>query len=134
MLARFKAQVELSTAMSKTDLNKAAEDILIPLLNEIYGWNLININYAEDNDNYPGIDLVDKQSGISVQVTATRTLPKIHHTLQQFVKHNQYKTYPRLIIFILGKRQKTYGPLVMQKCISWRNIPTLKSLLFGRKV
>jgi hypothetical protein len=70
-MSRFVAQIEMRAALSEMDFNKAAETILIPLLNEVYGWSLENINYAEDNPNYSGIDLADEAVGISVQVTAT---------------------------------------------------------------
>ncbi|MBW4582675.1 MAG: SMEK domain-containing protein [Tildeniella nuda ZEHNDER 1965/U140] len=108
-MARFVAQIESATSMGKTDLNKAAETILIPLLKEMYGWSLENINYAEDNNQYPGIDLADEVAGICVQVTATPDLKKVKHTLEQFTKYNQYSKYHRLIIYILKKKQDSYS-------------------------
>jgi hypothetical protein len=114
LLSRFVAQIEMGAALSRTDFNKAAETILIPLLNEVYGWSLENINYAEDNPNYPGIDLADEAAGISVQVTATPDLKKIKHTLEQFTKHNQYLKYKRLIIYILKKKQDSYSETAIQ--------------------
>ncbi|PSB34423.1 hypothetical protein C7B82_02880 [Stenomitos frigidus ULC18] len=116
-MSRFVAQIEMEAAMSRTDLNKAAETILIPLLNEVYGWSLENINYAEDNNNYPGIDLADKVAGISVQVTATPDLTKVKHTLEQFTKHNQHLKYNRLIIYILKKKQDSYSETAIQGII-----------------
>jgi hypothetical protein len=109
LMARFVAQVKGATSMSRTDLNKVAETILIPLLNEIYGWNLQNANYSENDNNYPGIDLVDEAQGVSIQVTATPDLQKIKHTLEQFVKNSHYVKYPRLIIFILREKQNSYS-------------------------
>jgi hypothetical protein len=117
LMARFVAEIQGSTAMGRTDLNKTAETVLIPLLNEIYGWKLENINYSEENNNYPGIDLADEETGVCIQVTATPTLDKIKHTLGQFVKHNQYEKYSRLIIFILVKKQKSYSNEAIQKII-----------------
>lgn len=107
-------QIKRAAAMSRTDLNKAAETILIPLLNEVYGWNLENINYAENDNNYPGIDLADEAAGISIQVTATPDLKKIKHTLEQFTKHNQYLKYKRLIIYILKEKQNSYSKTAIQ--------------------
>jgi len=119
-MSRFVAQIEMAAAMSRTDLNKAAETVLMPLLNEVYGWNLENINYAEDNNNYPGIDLADEAVGISIQVTATPTLAKVKHTLEQFTKHSQYLKYNRLIIFILKKKQDSYSETTIQRIIQNR--------------
>lgn len=120
LMSRFVAQIEMAAAMSRTDLNKAAETVLMPLLNEVYGWNLENINYAEDNNNYPGIDLADEAVGISIQVTATPTLAKVKHTLEQFTKHSQYLKYNRLIIFILKKKQDSYSETTIQRIIQNR--------------
>jgi hypothetical protein len=116
LISQFEAEVGNSAAMGETDINLAAEMVVQPLLNEVFGWNLINLNSSE-KINYPGIDLGDKNAGIAVQVTATSTLPKIHETLQKFVTYRQYEIYPKLIIFILGKRQKIYGPKGIQKII-----------------
>ena len=108
LMSRFVVQIEGGASMGKTDLNKAAETILIPLLNEVYGWNLENINYSEDNNNYPGIDLADERAGICIQITATSTLDKVKHTLEQFAKHDQHKKYAQIIILILKKKQNSY--------------------------
>jgi hypothetical protein len=105
LMSRFVTEIKGEASMGRTDLNKAAETILIPLLNEIYGWNLVNVNYAEDDNNYPGIDLADKAAKISIQVTATTSSEKVKHTLRQFVKYEQYLEYDRLIIFFLKERQ-----------------------------
>lgn len=104
-MSRFVTEIKGEASMGRTDLNKAAETILIPLLNEIYGWNLVNVNYAEDDNNYPGIDLADKAAKVSIQVTATTSSEKVKHTLRQFVKYEQYLEYDRLIIFFLKERQ-----------------------------
>ncbi len=105
LMSRFVTQVKGAGSMSRTDINKDAETILIPLFKEIYGYtDLSNINYAEDDNNYPGIDLGDETARVTFQVTATRTLTKVQHTLRQFVKYEQYKKYDRLIIYILTEK------------------------------
>ena len=48
LMSRFEKQVEYSAAMSKTDINRAAQTILIPLFEEIYDYkNLKNLDYVE---------------------------------------------------------------------------------------
>jgi HEAT repeat protein len=116
-MSLFVRQIENEASMGNTDLNKAAETILIHLLNEVYGWKLKNINHVEGNNNYPGIDLADEVAGISIQVTATHTLGKVKHTLEQFIKHNQYLKYKRLIIYILKEKQNSYSETAIQGII-----------------
>ena len=72
-MSQFVTEIKSEASIGRTDLNKASETILIPLLNEIYGWNLENLNYSENN-NKPGIDLADKAARVCIQVTATKLL------------------------------------------------------------
>lgn len=117
LMSRFIVQIEGEAAMGRTDLNKAAETILIPLLNEVYGWNLKNVNHYEKNNNYPGVDLVDQQEKVCIQVTAAHTAKKIKDTLRQFKKHKQYLEYSRLIVLLLKKKQRTYPEKAIQEII-----------------
>jgi len=116
-MSRFVAQIEGATAMSRTDINKVAETILIPLLAEVYGYtNLKNLNYTEDS-NYPGIDLGDETARVAFQVTSTSDSDKVKHTLIQFVENKFYEKYDKLIIYILKKKQKSYSGSGYEKII-----------------
>ena len=52
------------------DKNKLAEGVALKLLNEIYGYNLENLNYEKNN--YPGIDLGDKINKIGFQISTRK--------------------------------------------------------------
>lgn len=116
-MSHFVTEIKGEASMGRTDFNKAAETILIPLLNEIYTWNLKNINYSENNNSYPAIDLADKAAKVSIQVTATADSEKIKHTVNQFIKHEQYLEYSRLIVYILAERKSSYPDKTIQKII-----------------
>lgn len=110
----FRTQIENETAMGRTDLNKVSENILIPILAEVYGYkNLRNLN--AELENYPGIDLEgelfigDEITKVAFQITATPNTKKIKKTLKKFVDYNLYKKYDRLIIYILVEKQKSYS-------------------------
>lgn len=118
LMSRFEKQVEYSAAMSKTDINRAAQTILIPLFEEIYGYkNLKNLDYVEDNSNYPSIDLGDEVEKIAFQITSTTTVKKIQDTLQKFVKYNLHQKYNRLVIYILTNKQETYSDTKINQII-----------------
>jgi hypothetical protein len=118
LMSRFEKQVEYSAAMSKTDINRAAQNILIPLFEEIYGYkNLKNLDYVEDTSNYPSIDLGDEVEKIAFQITSTTTVKKIQDTLQKFVKYNLHQKYNRLIIYILTNKQGTYSDTKIKQII-----------------
>jgi len=67
-----------------------AEDLSRSLLNEIYDYQLENLNYEKNN--YPGIDLGDKENNIGFQVTSRRDIRKIQDSLEKFKKigHEDY--------------------------------------------
>ena len=105
----FVTRIKGSTSMGRTDLNKVAENILIPLLSEVYNYtNLNNLNVTE-KDNYPAIDLGDEVARVAIQVTSTSDSKKIKETLRKFVEHKLYEKFDRLVIYILSERQNKYS-------------------------
>lgn len=95
--------------MGQTDLNKVAENILIPLITEVYGYrNLENLNFTKGS-NYPSVDLGDETARVAFQITATPDLKKVKHTLTKFVEHKLYEKYDRIIIYIITERQQNYS-------------------------
>lgn len=57
------------------------EDTYGALLNSIYGFKLVNAN--EDKRNFPGIDLIDEEALLCVQVTADTSPEKMRETLRK---------------------------------------------------
>lgn len=109
LMALFVHQIKGNTAMNLQDINRLSETILIPLLSEVYGYrNLRNLN-DEEKENYPGIDLADEKAKIAFQITSDPSNDKIKETLTKFVKHELYKKYDRLIVYIITEKQQTYS-------------------------
>ncbi len=105
LMTLFVTGIKVNAAMSRTDMNHAAETVLIPLFREVYGYeNLKNLNSPE-NPNFPAIDLGDDIARVAFQITATRTNKKVKDTLQKFVKYKLYERYDRLIIYILKEKE-----------------------------
>jgi len=109
LMSIFVAQVKGSTAMGRTDINRVSETMLIPLFSEIFGIKkLRNLNFVESS-NFPGIDIADDSARVAFQITSTATSEKVKDTLQTFVKHQLFKRYDKLMIYILTEKQKTYA-------------------------
>ena len=85
------------------DLNKKAESFFKEVLNQVYDWDLINLN--EIQSNYPAIDLGDERSRTCIQVTAENSSAKIAKTIEKFLEKKLYKNYDRLIIFIITDKK-----------------------------
>jgi hypothetical protein len=116
LMAQFYAQVKGATSIGRTDFNKVAEIVLIPLLSEIYGLSHLR-NMNTEKSNFPGIDLADDYARISYQVTATSSSEKIKDTLQKFRDFELYKKYDRLVIYILTEKQNSYPDKAFQEII-----------------
>ena len=80
-LSIFIDEIETKAKNNLLDDNIFSEDFIKDLLNVCLGWNLINLN-AEVND-FPGIDLGDKERHIGVQITSTKTSKKIIDSLKR---------------------------------------------------
>lgn len=109
LMAIFVAQIKGATAMSRTDINRVSELVLIPLLSQIFNYeNLKNLNHTV-GDNYPGIDLADEEARVAFQITSSSNNEKIKDTLRKFKKYKLFEKYDRLIIYILTEKQKSYS-------------------------
>ena len=107
LMAFFVTQVKLSG--ERIDINLVSETVLIPLFVEVYGYEALeNLNRTE-GENYPGIDLGDKDARVAIQVTATANSEKVKDTLRTFVKYKLYEQYDRIIIYILTEKQQSYS-------------------------
>ena len=116
----FAHEVKAANAAGRTDINKNAETVLIPLLTEVYGYkNLKNLN-ATERANYPAIDLSDERARVAFQITSTPDIDKVKDTLQKFVDYKLYEKYDRLIIYVLTERQKSYSEAACKSIIQDR--------------
>ncbi len=116
LMSRFVVQIKGATAMSRTDINRISEDVLIPLFSEIYGHTeLKNLNVEDTNA--PAIDLGDKETRTAYQITSTPSSGKVKQTLEKFVAHELYKEYDHLVIYILTEKQSRYQSKRLDKII-----------------
>ena len=107
LIARFRAEVETLNSQSLYDINIHAENVIIPILNFVYGLNLKNANLEEKN--YSAVDLIDKENRVAIQVTSTANSEKIKHTLEHYKKHKQRDEFDSLLVYIITKKQKSYN-------------------------
>lgn len=108
LMSIFRLQIESATSMSRTDVNRVSEVVLIPLFAEVFGYkSLRNLNDTE-RANFPGIDLADDDARVAFQITSSADNEKIKDALRKFVKCELYKKYDRLSIYILTRKQSTY--------------------------
>jgi len=67
--------------LNLTDLHIHSETFFAGLLNQIFDWNLVNMNTNQPN--VEGIDLIDRGNKFLVQVSSTCTKQKIENSLEK---------------------------------------------------
>lgn len=103
-------RVEMRGKLNILDLHLHSENFYRDFLNILYGWNLKNLNKA--NQNVEAIDLIDETHQIVVQVSATNTKQKIENTLSKELMAN-YSGWTFKFVSIAKSaddlRKKSYG-------------------------
>lgn len=100
LLSKWIFEIKLKNAISYYDINKCSENLALKLLNEIYGYKLINLNYQ--NSHYPGIDLGDSTNSlVAFQVTSRTDTEKFKDALKKFYKYKKDKIYVNGIRFLI---------------------------------
>lgn len=102
-LTIWRVYTELSSSTLLNDVNNTNEELSALVLNEVYVWNLRNLNNPKAN--FPAIDLGDDVKGIGVSVTATDSSTYIKDKIGINIKHEVYKTYPIHYFFITTKKK-----------------------------
>lgn len=108
-LSSLAYRIKVRGGLNLLDLHLHSEDFYQHFLNKLYGWELQSLNTARQNE--PGVDLVDTQNNIIVQVSATATKQKVESALAKVL--SEYKGYSFKFISISkdtkGLRTKTFS-------------------------
>lgn len=102
--ATLSTEVKLRNRVNLQDINIIAEQFYKILLNDIFGYNLENINIVEQN--VASIDLGDKKKKIAIQVTSDNSKKKIKDTVDSFLAKGLNADYDKLKILIIKEKIK----------------------------
>ena len=102
-LGTLVSSVEIAIRANLASSNVAAENTLMELLNRVYGWNLVNANSVSQN--YAGVDLIDEEQKIGIQVTSSMDTEKIRHTLEKVSTLDI--PFQRVIVLFISSRSVT---------------------------
>lgn len=106
LLNNYRSAVQTFSSLGLLNINKRSEHFMKRILNLTYGYELENLNKGRSN--YPGIDLGDADEGIAFQISATKKSDKIEDTLATCLTYEHYKTFKKIKVFILTKKQTSY--------------------------
>lgn len=109
-MAFLSKSISLKNTINLFDSNRMAQNFFCGFFSLVYGYNnLQDLDAVHNVNNYPAIDLADKQARVAFQITTETSSEKIKGTIAMFIEKKLYKTYDRLIIYIIGEK-KTYRP------------------------
>ena len=106
LLSRFRVEVESLNSLNLYDINIHAENVIIPILNKVYGLQLINANFEEKNAT--AIDLIDRDNRIAIQVTASSSGAKIKYTLEKYLEYKRNEEFDTLLVYIITSKKTSY--------------------------
>jgi len=117
-LARFSAEIEQLNSIRDFGANTYAENIMVHLLNDVYGLRLINLNTGEQK-NMPAIDLLDETATptIAFQVTSDSGLAKIKDCIRKYFRNGVYKKAAKLKVYIITQKQEKYSQAAIDNVI-----------------
>lgn len=98
-LTRWISEIRLSNAVGYYDINKISENLCVIILNELYGYKLINAN--NEITNVCAIDLIDRENNVAIQVTSRIDGRKIKDTLTDFVGNEMDQLYTNGVKFLI---------------------------------
>ena len=131
-LSGLATRLEMRGGLNILDLHLHSENFYQHFFNVLFGWNLQNLNAVQQN--VAGIDLVDTERKIIVQVSATATKQKIESALAKDL--SQYKDYSFKFISISKSakdlRTKTFSNphnLIFSPTKDIFDIPSLLALI-----
>jgi len=108
LLGRFAHEVRVANAMGLFDINKIAEDFLIPIFMIAFDCpDLCNQNRIQMN--FPAVDLGCKTSRTSIQITSDSSSSKMSETLDKFESHKLSRDFDILYVYVIIERQHSYS-------------------------
>ncbi|MBL9143871.1 MAG: SMEK domain-containing protein [Verrucomicrobiaceae bacterium] len=123
-LVVLEQKLKARTGASLNDGSHVIETVLGRFFNALFGWKLTNLNPSHPNA--PGIDLLDEDRRLGIQVTNNSDGDKHTDTAQRAIDHHLNQRCDRIILFFLLStvptvpkkfQQPPQGPMIEPWCI-----------------
>lgn len=103
MLGCLGNYVSLSNDQGYTDVNVACENLVLGMMNIVYNYKLENYNSKKNIANAKGIDLIDENQMLCVQVSSTHRMAKLKKTLKGINETNVLEGYHLKFFALVNK-------------------------------
>jgi len=103
LISMIQYEISAYDLIGMYDINKYSEDLFCGLLNIVFDYNLVNLNYQRLNQEY--VDLGDIERGVYVQVTSKLNTKKVDEKITGISNNEAHFKCRRLIFFVIGKKK-----------------------------
>lgn len=103
-LIAFSTSAHAKSVIGLYDDARGAQEFFKGLFNIVFGYSLVDLDKLHDVTNYKAIDLGDETEKIAIQITLQTDSFKINQTIKKFNEAELYKTYDRLVIYVIGNK------------------------------
>ena len=93
LLSTIFSEIESNNQQGLNDKSVFGELLMRFILNDIMNWDLININARQGKSNVAGIDLIDNEHKIAIQVTARDDKAKMNDMIEKVSKQTYLSKY-----------------------------------------
>lgn len=108
-LAQLVNEVSIDKASNLHSVNIHAENFAREFLNVLFDWELTSLNYPDPFA--PGVDLIDREKKIVVQISSTYEKSKIQESLKKSERYVNYHFYFFAIAFEQKKHSVSFNNL-----------------------
>ncbi|MEJ9291228.1 SMEK domain-containing protein [Escherichia coli] len=105
-LAVLKYYLRFNSKENLQDANVSSEELISNLINILKDTNFVCT--SEISATYPGIDALDKENKLGLQITHTKNTSKINKTIDKIRINKVNEEIDTLYFFITSERQKKY--------------------------
>ena len=110
----FRTEVQAHNQTGQYDINRLAEDVLVPVFRDAFGCQFLR-NLNREQQNFAGIDLADDQARVAFQVTSDPKIDKVKDALNKVVANKHYLRYETIYVYVLTEKQKKYSKRPLQE-------------------
>lgn len=103
-LSLWVSNINLNSSVDFYDINKVSENLAANLLNQLYDYQLRNLN--DERRNFPAVDLGCDIKKVAFQITSTTETDKIKSTLEKFIEHKLQHRFINGVRFLLLTTEK----------------------------
>jgi hypothetical protein len=106
-IAILSNEIGRSGKLTFLNIHKQCENLIKRILNTAFDYQLEDLN--DGKNNFFGLDIGDKTNSLAFQISSDKSSSKVNDALEKVIKHEHYKSFRNIRMFVLGYKQESYA-------------------------